>query len=75
MIWILQAIAVMLSVVGTPFVVKKKWQGHAIWACANVLWIYIDVRSGVYLQAALFGYYLCAAVWGALKWRKDQKSK
>ena len=73
--WILELIAVVLSVIGTPLVVKKMWQGHAIWCAANVIWIYVDVVHGIYLQAGLFTYYLCTSIWGALKWRRDLKSK
>jgi nicotinamide riboside transporter PnuC len=70
---ILQVAATALSVIGVQFVVRKDWRGHAMWVVANVLWIGIDLWHGVFLQAALFTYYLVMAIIGAWKWRKDAR--
>lgn len=61
---------VALSIAGTVLNARKDTRGFYLWGAANVGWIAVDLKAGLYPQAALFGIYLGLCVYGLYKWRK-----
>ena len=67
--WLLVA----LSLIGTFLVTKRHASGFIFWIVANIGWVVIDYRAGLYSQAALFGAYLALAIYGLYEWGKGDK--
>lgn len=56
--------------IGTILNVKRDWRGFIFWAAANVGWIVIDFRAGLYAQSLMFGVFLVLALWGIYDWKR-----
>ena len=67
--WIITVIAI----VGVILNIKKRVEGFYLWTVSNGAWIYIDVRAGLYAQAAMFVVYTGLSIWGICEWRKNSK--
>ena len=43
----------------------------AIWCVTNAVWALIDLRHGIYAQAALQFVYFLLSIYGLAKWSRD----
>ena len=67
----LDALTTMLNIVGTWVLAQKIIQVWGIWFLVNAISIYIYCRRGLHLTTILlYGFYLCASVYGYIKWKK-----
>ena len=62
-------IIAILSIAGNFLNVKKRVEGFYLWGITNLAWVAIDIKAGLYAQAALFLVYTGLAIWGIWKWR------
>ena len=66
----LDALTTMLNIVGTWVLAQKIIEVWGIWFLVNAISIYIYCRRGLHLTTILlYGFYLCASVYGYFKWR------
>ena len=65
-------IATMLSLLGNALVVLKKRSGFVVWTVANITWIAVDVKIGLYSQIYMMGAYAILNLWGLYEWRKGK---
>jgi nicotinamide riboside transporter PnuC len=71
----LPTILTVLSLVGNVLVVKQDWKGQFLWVFANIGWIYVDAKAGLYEQSVLFAVYTLIAIWGVRKWKNTKQAK
>ena len=64
-----EALAVSLSLGGALVLAYRKRIGWLMWIVADMIWVWIDVRAGLWSQAGLFAAYTGLAAWGWFKWR------
>lgn len=63
-----------VSLIGTVANVKGERWCYLIWGATNAVWIWLDYRSGLHGQAALFAVQTGLCVWGWLEWGKKGES-
>jgi nicotinamide riboside transporter PnuC len=68
MSWIL----VILSIAGVILNIYKRKECFVIWGITNLGWAIYDFKIGAYAQGVLFAVYFGLAVWGIIKWRKEE---
>ena len=67
----LDALTTMLNIVGTWVLAQKIIEVWGIWFLVNAISIYIYCKRGLHLTTLLlYGFYLCASVYGFFKWKK-----
>ena len=59
-----------LCLLGTVLNVKKLWQCFVLWTIGNILWLCLDIFTGLYSRALLDIVQLGFAIWGLIEWRK-----
>lgn len=59
-----------LSVSGVILNVKKRRLGFVFFVVANMGWITVNIRNGIYAQAFLFIIYTGLSVWGFIEWTR-----
>ncbi|MCQ2064585.1 MAG: nicotinamide riboside transporter PnuC [Bacteroidaceae bacterium] len=65
----LDALTTMLNIVGTWVLAQKIIEVWGIWFLVNSISIYIYCRRGLHVTTILlYGFYLCASVYGWIKW-------
>jgi nicotinamide mononucleotide transporter len=69
----LDAIAVMLSVVGTWWLAQSYLEQWLIWIVADVLTTTLCLTTGQYWMAALYLVYIGSAVYGYVHWKSRGK--
>ena len=69
----LDAIAVMLSVVGTWWLAQSYLEQWLIWIVADVLTTALCLRTGQYWMAILYLAYIGSAVYGYIHWKSRGK--
>ena len=67
--FIIQVIAVVLSLVGYYYNIKKNKISFVLWFIANCLWIAINVQHGIWSQAGLLVVYNIGSLIGFFQWR------
>jgi nicotinamide riboside transporter PnuC len=67
MLWLLTV----LSILGVVLNINKRRVCFVVWGITNFSWAWIDFKSDLPEQAALFLVYFVLAVWGWFKWRKQ----
>lgn len=66
----LDALTTMLNIVGTWVLAQKIIEVWGIWLLVNAISIYIYCRRGLHITTILlYGFYLCASVYGWIKWK------
>jgi len=60
------------SIVGVVANIYKKPWCFAVWTCTNTAWMVIDFAAGLYAQTFLFAVYIVLAVWGLVRWKRDE---
>ena len=68
MSWIL----VVLSLAGVVLNIYKRRECFYIWAVTNAGWAIYDYMIGSCAQGVLFTVYFMLAVWGIIKWRREE---
>ena len=68
-------IVALASIIGTVANVYQKRWCFIIWAITNSFWFVYDLSFGLYSQAAIYIVYLFLAIWGLLKWSKENKTE
>ncbi len=67
----LDALTTMLNIVGTWVLAQKIIEVWGIWFLVNSFSIYIYCRRGLHISTILlYSFYLCASVYGWIKWKK-----
>lgn len=61
-----------LTIVGVVFNIRKHRFCFVIWSVTNVFWVIYNYSIGAYAQAAVFGVYFGLAIWGIVRWGRDQ---
>jgi len=61
-----------LSIVGVVANIYKKQWCFYIWTVTNFAWMVIDYQAGIVSQSALHLIYFGLAIWGIIKWRKNE---
>ena len=69
----LDAVAVMLSVVGTWWLAQSYLEQWFIWIVADILTTALCVKTGQYWMAALYLIYIGSAVYGYVHWKRHGK--
>lgn len=70
----LDAFTTMLNIVGTWVLAQKIIEVWGIWFMVNAVSIYIYCRRGLHVTTImLYGFYLCASVYGWIKWKTRGK--
>lgn len=64
-----------LALVGVWLNIHGRRACFAIWCVTNAVWALIDLRHGIYAQAALQGVYFLLSVYGLVKWSRDLRSE
>ena len=67
-----EIVATILSLAGAFLINKKMSQGFYCWLASNSAWVYLDVRSGLYFQAAMFVVFFLLSVHGLILWRREK---
>jgi nicotinamide mononucleotide transporter len=67
--WLITAIAT----VGVVLNAQQRVSCFYWWIVSNCLWIYVDVRAGLYGQAGMFVLYLGMCFYGIITWNKKAK--
>ena len=67
-------IIAVVSIIGTIANVYQKRWCFIIWTITNGFWAMYDLRLGLYSQATIYIVYLVLAIWGLLKWSKENKT-
>jgi len=62
--WILT----LLAIVGVVLNAQKKVSGFYFWIPSNLGWLVVGIITGVWAQAALFGFYTFMCFYGIKKW-------
>ena len=57
------------ALIGVWLNIKKNVACFWIWAFTNAAWLVVDVKHGIYPQAALMAVYLVLSIYGIYKWR------
>jgi nicotinamide riboside transporter PnuC len=70
---ILGCIATFLSCLGNIFIIYKKKFGFIVWTLGNVVWIFVDVKIGLYSQIIMMVFYAILNIWGYIEWNKNKK--
>ena len=60
-----------LALVGVWLNIKKRQSCFAVWLVTNTAWCVVDLRHGLYAQAALMAVYAVLSVWGLWAWRTN----
>lgn len=67
----LDALTTMLNIVGTWVLAQKIIEVWGIWFLVNSFSIYIYCRRGLHISTILlYSFYLCASVYGWIKWKR-----
>ena len=69
----IDAVAVMLSVVGTWWLAQSYLQQWFIWIVADILTTALCLKTGQYWMAALYVVYIGSAVYGYIHWKSKGK--
>ena len=69
MLWIVSLIAL----AGVILNVKRNRWGFALWIATNAVWAVVDLKAGLYAQAALMAVYWVLAVWGFVSWGQRKR--
>jgi len=56
------------SIIGTVANIHRRRWCFGLWLVTNGAWTWIDLRAGLYSQAALMSVYVGLAIWGLVKW-------
>ncbi len=70
MTWILAS----LSLAGTVLNIHKNKYCFALWSLTNTSWSLHNYLIKEYAQSALYAVYMVLAVWGLIKWRREEKA-
>ena len=62
------------SIIGTVANIYQKRWCFIIWAITNSAWFVYNLRLGLYSQATIYIVYLILAIWGLIKWSKENKT-
>lgn len=73
MIIIIGYITLLFSIIGLYLNVKKRPACFVWWGFANLGWIFINLEKKIYSQAIWFVICFAFAVWGWIRWKKDDK--
>lgn len=66
-------IITLLSIIGVILNIYKNKYCFIIWSITNFLWMIIDFYCKLYSQSFLFMIYFILAIYGLIKWLKDDK--
>ncbi len=69
-LWILAA----TSLTGTVLNIHKNRLCFALWSMTNMSWTLHNFLIKEYAQTALYAVYTGLAVWGMIKWRREEKA-
>lgn len=69
--WILT----ILSIFGVVLNAHRKRVCFLVWMFTNFCWMIIDFKQGIPEQGTLFFIYFLLAIYGWVKWRKNEKEK
>jgi nicotinamide riboside transporter PnuC len=67
-----------VATVGVWLNARQRIEGFYLWLFTNAAWFAIDVRAGMYGQAAMFAVYFVLTVYGIVSWKHkamEQKAK
>lgn len=64
--WVLTTISVSAVVLN----IKKNRLCFVLFLIANAGWIAVNVKNGIYAQAALFVVYTFLSIWGLIEWSR-----
>lgn len=68
---ILDALTTMLNIIGTWVLAQKIIEVWGIWFFVNLISLYVYNKRGLHLSTLLlYSFYLCASVYGYIKWKK-----
>lgn len=68
----LDALTTTLNIVGTWVLAQKIIEVWGFWFLVNIISIYIYYKRGLHLSTILlYGFYLCASVYGYIKWKRQ----
>ena len=70
MFQILSYIAMILSVIGSYYVNRKKVTGMWLWLFSNTIWFSLAIYRKDYAQLIMFLIYFYFSIEGVMKWRK-----
>ena len=62
-----------LSIIGTIANTEKKRWCFVIWLFTNTFWCVYDWCIGAYSQSLLFAVYAMLAIWGLVRWKRDDR--
>ena len=61
-----------LCLIGTILNVKRMRACFYLWAIGNILWLILDLKSGLYSRALLDLVQLGFAIWGIFEWSEKK---
>ena len=68
---ILDAIALVMSIIATIWLVKSYLQQWLVWIAADIISTTMCLAQGMYWMAALYGFYALSAIYGYFHWKKN----
>jgi len=69
----MQWLAFFISIFGAYLNIKKNKWGFVIWNIGNLIWIYLNIISGLPAGALIFIVYSCFNIYGFYEWLKGEK--
>lgn len=66
-------IITVFSILGVVLNIYKNKYCFIIWAVTNFSWMCVDFYYKIYSQAFLFLVYFCLAIFGLIKWYREEK--
>ena len=64
-----------INLIGYIFIVKKKPVGFILIMIANVFWILLNYKFGLYSQSVTLVIFTGINAWGWVEWKYKEKSK
>ena len=68
---VLDAIALVMSIIATIWLVKSYLQQWLVWIAADIISTSMCLSQGMYWMAALYAFYALSAIYGYFHWKKN----
>lgn len=69
----MEIIACFITAVAIYLMIQKNKWGFMIFNIANIFWIYLDYKSGMYFRIGVEVFFTVFNFYGFYKWKKDEK--
>jgi nicotinamide mononucleotide transporter len=63
-----------LSIVAQILLSRKRIENWPVWIAVNAISVYVYASQGLWLYAALFGFFFFNAFWGWWEWRREMRA-